>query len=451
VDKYCPEAFMKACGATGRLGLLVEQGERDQKGEFWFQQQPFALVGRDQGNDVILNDRRVSRRHCYLQILGGEVLCVDLNSRTGTHWLEGRGKAGWLAPMQSLQLGGCMVRLLADTSRRQLLSPLDPMAGGCLQQPLITLEFLGTRRNLIRWPMNRMLAMLGTALCCKVRLHGPGVARVHASLVSTAQGSWVVDLLSPTGTWVNGQRVRLAQVEEGDELRIGNFAIRVHCEPSDRFALGPALAAAPPEPSKSGPTLHSQVTKLNLELPGTEVAPQALITNPDALQHVVEHTAKAMLQSVVFPMVQQFSAVQDQMFDQFRQGLTLMFQLFGGLQKEQMQILRDELTRVQELTQEIQALRTELKTPVAIRPDPSLSKNGAFAESSPTNGTSSRSVSSESPPTNGVSPRSMSEGVCESGGQTVEEVHALLSQRMAELQSDRRTRLQKIVDFLAGQ
>jgi pSer/pThr/pTyr-binding forkhead associated (FHA) protein len=481
VGKYCPETFLKACGATGCLGLQVEQEDRDQKVDFWFQQQPFALLGRNQENDIILNDRRISRRHAYLQILGGEVWCLDMNSRTGTHWQDGPRMAGWLAPMQSLQVGGRTVRLLADTFKQPHFSAFDPMAHGCLQQPLITLEFLGPRWNHIRWPMNRMLAVVGRALCCKVRLHGTNVAPVHASLVSTAQGSWVIDLLSHAGTWVNGQMVRLAQLEDGDELRIGNFVMRVRCHPADRFALRPALAAAPSEPARSGSALRGQITKLNLEFSGKEVTPSAPTTNPQTLQHVVEHTAKAMLESVVFPMVQQFSAVQDQMFDQFQQAITLMFNLFGGLQKEQMQFLRDELTRVQQLTLEIQALHAELETAVAIRPGTSLPKkrglrensltngtspgsvsvenaltNGTSpgsvsAENAPANGTSPRSVPAENAPANGTSPRSTSDGACESRVQTAEEVHALLCRRMAELQSDRRTRLQKIVDFLAGQ
>jgi pSer/pThr/pTyr-binding forkhead associated (FHA) protein len=450
VEKYCPEAFMKACGATGCLGLRVEQGDGDQIPEFWFRTQPFAIAGRDDSNDVILKDQRVSRRHCYFQILGGEVFCVDLNSRTGIHGLAGRRQAGWVAPMQSLQLGGYVMRLLAHNANQPLLSTFDPMAGGCLQQALLTLEFLGTHKNHIWWPMNRMLALVGRALCCRIRLNGPEVTRVHASLVSTAHGSWVIDLHSRTGTWLNGQRVRLAQLDDGDELRIGNFVMRVHSQPSDRFALGQELAAALPQQSKASPVLHGQSTMLNLELPVMEVTPKVLIANPQALQHVVEYTAKTMLQSVVFPLVQQFTAAQDEMFDQFQQALTLMLQLFGGLQKEQTQFLRDELTKVQELTQEIQALRTELRTQVGNGPDRSLPTNGACAESSPTNGTSPRSMLADESPSTGTSPRSMSESVGERRGQSVENIHAVLCQRMAELQSDRRTRLQKIVAFLAG-
>jgi predicted component of type VI protein secretion system len=436
VDKFCPEAFLKACGATGRLGLLVEQEGRDQDAGFWFLQQPFALVGRNKGNDIILNDGRISRRHAYVQILGGEVFCVDLNSRTGTHWQEGSRPAGWLAPMQSVRLGSCGVRLLGDRSDQPLFSAVDPLAGGSLQQPLVTLEFQGDRWQQTRWPMNRMLALLGSAPCCKVRLHGPQVARTHASLVCTAQGSWVVDLLSPTGTWLNGQKVRLARLEDGDELRIDHFVMRIHCRPSDGFALGSARAAEPVEAAKNGFSLHGQITKMELGPPEREFAQDALVHKPQAVQNVVEHTAKAMLETVFFPMVQQFSAVQNQMFDQFQQAMTLMFQMFDGLQKDQMQLIRAELTRVQELTQEIQVLHTEMKkAPVAVKPDLSLTNHRVFAETSPTNG---------------ISPKTVPQGPGETPGQTAEDVHGWLCQRMAELQDDRRSRLQKITDFLSG-
>lgn len=43
-----------------------------------------ALVGRDRGADVQVDDRWVSRRHCELRVADGQLLVRDLESRYGT-------------------------------------------------------------------------------------------------------------------------------------------------------------------------------------------------------------------------------------------------------------------------------------------------------------------------------------------------------------------------------
>jgi hypothetical protein len=49
---------------------------------------PFA-IGRQQGNDLVLPDSRVSRRHALIDLAGGRYRLRDLGSRNGT-WLNGQ-------------------------------------------------------------------------------------------------------------------------------------------------------------------------------------------------------------------------------------------------------------------------------------------------------------------------------------------------------------------------
>ena len=76
---------------------LVVEGPRAGGGESRVLPQPFAVIGRDERADVILDDPRVSRRHVYLQAVAGQVFWVDLESRTGTCDETGTRKSGWLA------------------------------------------------------------------------------------------------------------------------------------------------------------------------------------------------------------------------------------------------------------------------------------------------------------------------------------------------------------------
>jgi pSer/pThr/pTyr-binding forkhead associated (FHA) protein/polyhydroxyalkanoate synthesis regulator phasin len=442
VAQNSPEIFLKACGASSPLELLVEQSGQTQGLNLLHR--PFALVGRQRGNDIILKDKRVSRRHAYFQILAGEVFCVDLGSHTGTHWPDGSRSAGWLDKQRSIELGGCKLRFVGESSAEKPIRAIDPMAAGCLQKPLLTLQFLGEGLKQPCWSMNRMLALIGSAPCCKVRFHEDAdIAPVHGSLVCTPEGTWVIDLLSPAGVHVNGQKVRLARLEDGDELQVGTFAMRVHCLSASEFALRTAHKIDPHRHGQNGTTQHSEKSGASFAL-STRQPPAPF---PQALEIVVDKRAMALVESVVSPLMEQFCAAQNQMLDQFQQAIVMMFQMLGAFQKEQMDFIRADLDRVEELTREIQALQAELKNqrsahPPAPAPDgvarrPISSSN--LPATPPTVSTNGRERGPESP-----------KPAVTAAGESGEDVHAWLCQRMAELQADRRGRLQRILDFMSG-
>lgn len=65
------------------LALLVVAGERE--GEMFPILEDRALtIGRDDSNDIRLFDRKLSRIHCQVEIVGGQCQVTDLNSTNGT-------------------------------------------------------------------------------------------------------------------------------------------------------------------------------------------------------------------------------------------------------------------------------------------------------------------------------------------------------------------------------
>src|SRR3954451_8426447 len=98
------ELFLQGCDAGAPLELEVARKGQAIPERCIFEH-PFALVGRDERSTLFLDDKQVSRRHAYLQIIAGRVFCVDLGSRTGVHWQDGPRPTGWLDPGQSLRMG----------------------------------------------------------------------------------------------------------------------------------------------------------------------------------------------------------------------------------------------------------------------------------------------------------------------------------------------------------
>ena len=118
------DLFREACGMTGPLPLRVEYPGVSEPLQ-WVLYQPFALIGREPRAHLQLDHDQVSRRHAYLQIVGGRVFFMDLESRLGTHWESGPRRSGWLDREQVVQIGPYSIRHAAGVNG----TPSSPQVG----------------------------------------------------------------------------------------------------------------------------------------------------------------------------------------------------------------------------------------------------------------------------------------------------------------------------------
>jgi predicted component of type VI protein secretion system len=383
------KTFLNVCGLDDSLRLVIERpGESAVESRRL--SQPFALIGRDPRADVVLDDEQVSRRHVYLQVVDGQAFWVDLESRTGTRGDGEFQKSGWLDAGQTLGVGPFVIRRSAGESRigtdrrgePTRVAPFVAVPHDPAMLPQVSLEFLNGSSKATEWPVRRMMSLMGSASGCKFRLTDSSVSSFHASLLRTSVGLWVVDLLGHDGITVNEVPLRFSHLVHGDRLRIGRYQIRIsyrdpHQEPgagsADRARV--AAIAHPPRHEKASNGLmipaqkaaemasNSGVIGANgLELP---MASQALsplkfeatapgITFP--LQLATGEVSEAML----VPLVGQFAVMQQQMFDQFQQAMAMMFQMFGTMHRDQMAVIREELDRLRDITEEFHALKKEM-------------------------------------------------------------------------------------------
>jgi pSer/pThr/pTyr-binding forkhead associated (FHA) protein len=71
----------------------------------------FVVIGRHPRCDVQLDSAQVSRRHCFLTAMNGELLVRDLGSRNGS-WINGRQvKSGRLLPGDTLSIAHLHFRM----------------------------------------------------------------------------------------------------------------------------------------------------------------------------------------------------------------------------------------------------------------------------------------------------------------------------------------------------
>jgi pSer/pThr/pTyr-binding forkhead associated (FHA) protein len=373
------KSFLNACGFREPLRLVVE-GPRPADAGPRPLAQPFAVIGRDPRADLVLDDLRVSRRHAYLQAVAGRVFWVDLESRTGTCDEAGTRKWGWLDPGGLIQVGPFAIRRAAgeagpgrDEPDRE--SPLAVRSYGREPLPEVALEFLNGPSQATTWPMNRVMSLIGSAKGCKFRLTDPSVSAFHAGLLRTPSGLWVVDLRGDRGLTVDGEPVRFGPLADGDVLGIGRYRMRIRC----REAPGRATAAGLPAPRPRGeiarrpapePAGGSAEVPAVYRGPGLPAPPPPFPVVASASGVELVSSDAAMLaaraqhpesgDSALLPLVNQFGMMQQQMFDQFQQAMGMLVQMFSTMHREQMDVIREELDRLHELTRELQELRDEL-------------------------------------------------------------------------------------------
>jgi predicted nucleic acid-binding Zn-ribbon protein len=74
-------------------------------------------------------------------------------------------------------------------------------------------------------PLQDGWTRIGRSLAAHVRFDDPTVSRRHALLYRDDDGARVLDDRSLNGVFRNGDRVELAEVEDGDEIAIGRYRL----------------------------------------------------------------------------------------------------------------------------------------------------------------------------------------------------------------------------------
>jgi pSer/pThr/pTyr-binding forkhead associated (FHA) protein len=399
------DLFLKACGMLSPLELKVEHPGQHETIRCLYQQ-PFVLIGREAPIDLLLEHAHVGRRHAYLQVLAGRVFCLDFGGPERTYRKQASRPSAWLVPGEALDVGPFQVQLLHGVHGPGPALPGagDPLAAGAFGQhllPALNLEFVNNSSGPPRWSMNRVLALIGRAPECKVRLGDASVSRVHCSLVRTPLGAWVIDLRSREGVHVNGAQVRCARLTDGDEIRVGRYAIYVRYdrplppEPVQSLPADRALVPAPPQPARvylpasyGATTWPGEVAPLPLMISGTPPPPRTdaaayplVPTQAFAPVVVGQDFGAAAVQAYLAPVFCHFALMQQQMFDQFQQAILMMAQTFGRLHQDQMDVIRSELDGLHDLTREISTLQEALAKHLAAKQDsPAASPQAAPPE-----------------------------------------------------------------------
>ncbi|WP_437201967.1 FHA domain-containing protein [Planctomicrobium sp. SH664] len=213
----------------------------------------FAIVGRGDDCDVVIPDQTVSYRHLYLQAIGSQVACIDLFSTGGVR-ASGPKFHGWLTSQNTLQIGSARIQLLdeawiADETLKAPLEfrPRDEQRPEYGLLPMVDLELLNTAQHGKKWPINRVITLVGRDERCRITVMDDRLSRVQCSLLLLPSGLWAIDMLGKGGIQINGQECRCALLAAGAELSFGPYRVRAHYPQIEARQLQGNMTAQTPE------------------------------------------------------------------------------------------------------------------------------------------------------------------------------------------------------------
>jgi pSer/pThr/pTyr-binding forkhead associated (FHA) protein len=181
---------------------------------------PFARLGSHNSSEVVIPDKRISRRRFYFHATDDGVFCVNL-SHLKTAVDQDRG---WLNPNHAIKMGPYRVSAQlaghADAPPPSETRPdLEARETAAQPRPVLAMSIEG--KEVAEREVRRQLTVIGRRIPSTLRITSYSVSSTHCVLYWDSRLLWVVDLFSANGTRLHGRRVDAAQFPPGETLKVG--------------------------------------------------------------------------------------------------------------------------------------------------------------------------------------------------------------------------------------
>ncbi len=199
---------------TGALVITVDGAVRT------FNSDEIITIGRDEGATIVVDNMHISRPHGELRQEQGQWVYRDLHS-TGGSTIEGQPVTAVVID-RALDLaiappGGVVVRLDPQPLDPRPLDPAGPQAT----------IIVPDRPTTVRLERDEHVISIGRGEDNDIVVDDLMVSRSHAVVRQTLNGMIVDDLASRNGTFVNGQRIRSAAIDDGALIAVGSSRFRL--------------------------------------------------------------------------------------------------------------------------------------------------------------------------------------------------------------------------------
>jgi len=212
-------SFFEECGGHKPISLVIYQTVTH-SATIYTATQPSLTVGSSPDCDIHLDHPEISYRHALIQLIEGNLRCIDLASRQGLSWQGTVRNAGWISAESPVSLGPFTIGFHGDHSADPSPTPDN------LQPPLPSLNVkfhdeVEVQHNNLE---TDKIILIGHSSTCGIRVNDPSVSKVHAALVRNHTGVWIVDLIGRGGVLVDGTPTQSIKLIENSLIQIGQIS-----------------------------------------------------------------------------------------------------------------------------------------------------------------------------------------------------------------------------------
>lgn len=280
MDDQFSSMLAYATATPGPIRLQIRTADGNVREEEFASSQ--VLIGRGTGCNLQFPDKTVSSRHALLQAIGPRIAYIDLLSVGGLQ-VTGQQFNGWMSPDHVFKIGPNEIRLIGNDwlcdsqlPPPQEFRPRDDFRTEYGILPLVELELLNTPHQGKRWPINRIVTLIGRDDRCRITIADERISRVQNALLLLPSGLWTIDLIGNTSLMLNGVPTPGGLLSPGTEMEIGPYRLTAHYQPSPHHQSPPVQ---PPVMLNSTPSDPTFLTRSNRIFP-TERYHDTIIVYP---------------------------------------------------------------------------------------------------------------------------------------------------------------------------
>lgn len=212
---------------TSGAYLVIQKGSLlGKRVELWKQ---CTTIGRSRDSDIFLEDIAVHRKQARI-LYSSEGYSLQDDHGSGDSFVNGEAVTQCqLRSGDQLLFGETQIIFYANEGTRPFQLPSSRgrelhMGKDAEPQTTTTARLYTTNSHSTVRSIELLSGMtIGRSRECDIFLEDLTVSRHHATINELAQGKYeILDNRSASGTFINGQRVARASLNEGDEIQIGN-------------------------------------------------------------------------------------------------------------------------------------------------------------------------------------------------------------------------------------
>jgi len=202
-----------------------------------------VTIGRTPDNDIVLDNRGVSRRHAQIEFGENQAIIIDNESLNGTFVNSRRVNEEILKPEDQITIGKYSLiyhpdlsktgspfemdgTMVLQTKRQRELLKKDSRDKEMMSKAGTSLLLAEMGTEVEQYPIDRDVITIGKSSLSNIKAKGLLISGIQAKISREPDGYWIVNIGKRGKTKVNGQAIDQKLLKNDDIIEVGKSIFR---------------------------------------------------------------------------------------------------------------------------------------------------------------------------------------------------------------------------------